>query len=455
MEPLSRSVAAILRLALPPLLALLCAFPSLSRGAASPPLSMEVRPENRRILLPGHGEDSLLIEIAAPDLPARDDRRRGLNLAVVVDRSGSMAEQRKLDFVKAAVHQLADRLGPGDVLSLVSYDDRVEVPFPASTVDGRRDEIHRAVERLYPGGRTFLSGGLEEGFRQARAGRRRGFVNRVLLLSDGLANVGVSDAASIGRRSSAMAEEGVSVSTFGVGNDFDEELLLAAATCGGGQYHYLSDPERIASSLDAELRRSARLAAAEVEIRIRIRPGCRFRSVVGREHRRVGEEFAVRLGDLSAGDRRSVLAAIEVAGSRPGSVEVATVSYRYRDPASGEVVSSPPRPVSLEAVRDEAKWRAGIDGAVRERRAVAESSAIVREAARAADGGRKEEAKRLLGQAASALSAAPPSPAVREELERATEYGRTLDSMGDMSSGAAKGAQKAVKYRTYERLEKN
>ena len=433
---------------------LMAALAMLTLGAARAPakdVTLEVRPENRRILIPGPGEGTLQIQVIAPELPPSADRRK-LNLAVVIDRSGSMADARKLEYVKAAVHQLVDRMGPDDVLALVAYDHQVQVPWPARRIDGNREALHRIVSSLYPGGRTFLSGGLEEGYRQARAMRGRGYVSRVVLLSDGLANVGVTSRGALRERASMMSEQGVSISTFGVGFDFDEELLAMTAAGGGGNYEYLGDPERIAAALDREFRTASRIAASEVEIIIRLRPDCRFGTVLGREWRQEGDAYIIRLGDLSAGERRTVFAGLNVGGDRPGRREVGEVALRYLDPATSKRVTAAVRPVSLELVRDEALYKEGYDSAIQERKAVAQSGVLVQEAARLADQGKKEKAQELLGKAEAGLAAAPASPDVRAEMERAGEYRNRLDSMTDMQSEEAKGVQKSIKYRSYEIL---
>ncbi len=421
-----------------------------SRSLAAP-LRLDVRPENRTVLIPGPGDGTLQVQVIAPDVPYPADRPR-LNLSLVIDRSGSMGEARKLEYVKTAAHQLIDRMANDDILSVVAYDHQVAVPWPAARVDGNRERLHRIVDGLYPGGRTFLSGGLEEGFRQARSARRRGYLNRVLLLSDGLANLGTVSRTALRERAAAMSEQGISVSTFGVGNDFDEELLAMTAGGGGGNYHYLGDPERIVAALSSEFHMASRTAATDVEIIIRLRKDCRFGSVLGREWRREGDANVVRLGDLSAGERRTLFAGLNVSGDTPGLREVGDVAVRYRDPVSGKSVTGAPQPVSLELVRDQARYREGFDRSVQEKKAVAQSGAMVQEAARLADQGKKEKAQELLGKAAAGLAAAPPSPAVRAEMERTNGYRDRLNSLKDMGSDEAKGAQKAVKYRSYELL---
>jgi len=432
------------------------ALATLFSGAAcanASPLVLDVRSENRRVLVPGPGDGTIQIQVIAPDAPVIHADRPRLNLALVIDRSGSMAEARKLDFVKTAAHQLVDMMGPDDSLSIVTYSQQVEIAWPSRPVGPYREELHRIVSGLYPGGSTFLSGGLEEGFRQAKAGKRRGTLNRVLLLSDGLANVGVINRGALRERAGDMAEKGISVSTFGVGNDFDEELLTMVAGGGGGNYRYLGDPERIVAALESEFHTASRTAASEVEIIIRLRRDCRFGSILGRDWRRDGDAYVIRLGDLSAGERRTVFAKVNVAGERTGLRDVGDVSLRYRDPATSKLVTASAKGVSLELVRDERAYREGFDRSVQEKRAVAEANVMVQEAARLADQGRKEEAKGMLGKAAAGLAAAPPSPAVRAEMDHANRYKDRLDTMGDMSSEPAKAAQKAIKYRAYETLQ--
>jgi Ca-activated chloride channel family protein len=405
------------------------------------------------VLIPGPGDGTIQIQVVAPDVPdVRIDRPR-LNLALVIDRSGSMSEARKLDYVKTAAHQLVDTMGPDDILSIVAYDHHVQVPWPSRAVGRDRAELHRIIAGLYPGGATFLSGGLEEGYRQAKSGRRRGTLNRVLLLSDGLANRGVTSRGELRERAAVMSEKGISVSTFGVGYQFDEELMMMVAGGGGGNYRYLGDPEQIVAALASEFRIAERTAASDVEIIIRLRKNCRFGSVLGREWRRDGDSYVIRLGDLSAGERRTVFANLNVMGEQPGPQEVGEVGLRYRDPMTSKVVASSARAVSLELVRDERRYREGFDRSVQERKAVVESGVRVQEAARLADQGKKEEAKEMLGRAVKGLEAAPASPAVRAEMDHANRYKDSLDRMGDMNSEPAKAAQKEIKYRAYETLQ--
>ena len=222
---------------------------------------------------------------------------------------------------------------------------------------------------------------------------------------------------------------------------------------GGGNYRYLGDPERIVAALASEFHTASRTAASEVEIIIRLKRDCRFGQVLGRDWRREGDAYVIRLGDLSAGERRTVFAKVNLAGERTGLREVGDVALRYRDPATSKGITTSSKAVSLELVGDERAYREGFDRSVQEKRAVVEANVLVQKAALLADQGKKEEAKGMLDKAAAGLAAAPPSPAVRAEMDHANRYRNSLDSMGDMSSESAKGAQKAIKYRAYETLQ--
>ena len=130
---------------------------------------LDVRSENRTVLVPGPGDGTIQIQVIAPDVPAIHTDRPRLNLALVIDRSGSMAEARKLDFVKTAAHHLVDMMGPDDLLSIVTYSQQVQVPWPSRPVGRDREELHRIHLRVVSrAGRPSSPAGWRKG-----SGRRR------------------------------------------------------------------------------------------------------------------------------------------------------------------------------------------------------------------------------------------------------------------------------------------
>jgi Ca-activated chloride channel family protein len=142
---------------------------------------------------------------------------------VVIDRSGSMAGE-KLAFVKQAALDLVRRLGTKDQLSLVAYDTTVEVLVPPMAVDGKAP-FGRAIQGLQSRATTNLSGGWLQGCEFVVKGLAEKQVNRVLLLTDGLANVGVTDPNALAAMTRQRRAEGITTTTLGVGLDFNEDLL--------------------------------------------------------------------------------------------------------------------------------------------------------------------------------------------------------------------------------------
>jgi Ca-activated chloride channel family protein len=420
--------------------------------AAGSALNMDVRPENSTLLYRSDGTSTIQIRVIAPDdYPAPD--RLPLNLALVLDKSGSMGDEGKMDYVRQAAHMLVNRLGPEDILTIVTYNNRVHVPISARKVKNRQ-RFHQVIDGIYPEGRTYLSGGLEEGFRHARKFRKKGYISRVILLSDGLANVGLTDARQLSRRTGIMYESGVAVSTFGMGYDFDENLLASMATGGGGSYHYISRPGDVLAALQKEFNMAASTVASGVEIIIRPMEGCRFESAPGHSWRLEKGSAVIGLGDLSAGESRTLMARMNVPTGNLGDQSVADVTIRYRDPATGKTSKLNQAPVILSVVDDPSIHRENIDIKVQEKKAVIETNAMMNEAAKKVDEGDRDGARSIIQKVMGALRSSPAAsaPAVQEEMERAQEYSGRLDGMDDMAPAEVKEMQKDMKYKSYQEL---
>jgi Ca-activated chloride channel family protein len=163
-------------------------------------------------------------EVHADNYQNNETKHLPLNISVVIDRSGSMSGD-KIRNAKQAAKFIVDQLNPDDYFSVVMYDQTVDVVHEASKVENKQ-AIKLKIDRIVDRGSTNLMGGAMKGYEQVRKNYRSGYINRVLLLSDGLANEGITDAKQIERivRKKSM-DEGISISTFGVGNDYNEDLM--------------------------------------------------------------------------------------------------------------------------------------------------------------------------------------------------------------------------------------
>src|ERR1035441_6359246 len=168
-------------------------------------------------------------------------RRTPLNLAVVLDKSGSMTGA-KLEKTKQAAMQLVDRLAPNDIFSLGLYSDAARVLVPAQKVEDK-DALKEKIDNIQAGGSTALYAGVKMGADQIQEYFSNKRINRVILLSDGLANVGPSTPRELRRFGGDLAERGISVTTIGVGDDYNEDLMAGLAEASDANYYYVKDTE--------------------------------------------------------------------------------------------------------------------------------------------------------------------------------------------------------------------
>ncbi len=198
---------------------------------------------------------SVVLDVLVRITPPQPDvhfPRRPLNLALVLDRSGSMAGGKKMPFAREAAAFAVKQLLPTDRVSITVFDQEVKTIVPNGPAADKPGLV-RTIERIAPRGSTDLHGGWAEGCRQVESALVPGGVNRVLLLSDGQANVGVVDPNTIAAEARGVAARGVGTTTMGVGDDYNEDLMEGMARGGDGRYYYIKSPAQLVDIFQTEL----------------------------------------------------------------------------------------------------------------------------------------------------------------------------------------------------------
>jgi Ca-activated chloride channel family protein len=215
------------------------------------------------------------------------------------------------------------------------------VVLPAGPLRDRKKEIKRIIQEIETGGSTALYGGVQEGGRQLDEFLSQQRINRVILLSDGIANVGPSSNREIAGLGSRLAKNGVSVTTIGLGDNYNETLMTALAEASDANYYYVADVEDLPSVFESELGELQTVLAREVVIEIRCPNGVRPLRFLGRPGELKSRNESVTFNTLSSEQSRDLYLEVELEQSVLGRLDtIADVEIRYLDPAkNGEVVA--------------------------------------------------------------------------------------------------------------------
>lgn len=259
-----------------------------------------------------------------------DKKRLPLNISLVIDRSGSMGGD-KIIYAKKAADFVINQLNPDDMLSIVQYDDVIEVIHAAEKVKNK-EILHQKVAKISARNTTNLSGGMMEGYNQTRKLKEQGQVNRVLLLSDGLANEGITEPEQLQLIAKKVFEnDGIGLSTFGVGADFDEKLMTNLSEGGGGNYYFIASPDKIPNIFAEELSGLLAVVAQNARLVLNI-PSTYFHvnKVYGYPYNVKDNVLTVNFNDIFSQEEKAVLIRLDVIQSIQKDIPL-EISFEYDD----------------------------------------------------------------------------------------------------------------------------
>ncbi|MCP3901224.1 MAG: VWA domain-containing protein [Desulfobacteraceae bacterium] len=285
----------------------------------------------KSVLFAGPSQEVVLkVTLDAPSVPSSVERPP-VNLSVVLDKSGSMGGE-KMEYAKAAAIEAVQRLGASDVFSLVVYDSNVRTIIPAQKVRNI-DHIIGKIQRIYPAGSTALFGGVSQGASEIRKHIGSEYVHRIILLSDGLANVGPESPAELGRLGAALIKENISVTTIGVGYDYNEDLMTRLSQKSDGNSYFVEASSVLPQIFASELGDVLNVVAKKVKVTITMPKGVEPISIIGREGRIKDRTVALSMNQLYGEQEKYALVKVKIPKSRTGSsMEIAKAEVHYENP---------------------------------------------------------------------------------------------------------------------------
>ncbi|MEW5883201.1 MAG: VWA domain-containing protein [Armatimonadota bacterium] len=262
------------------------------------------------------------------------DARTPLNLCMVIDRSGSM-EGEPLEYVKRACAYVIDLLAPDDIVSIVTFEEAVEVLMPPARVQNK-DLVKQHIQRIEPGNTTNLYDGLSFGAQQVLATQDPSRVERIVVFTDGEPTAGVKDFQSLVAHVGDIKQRGVTCTFLGFGYDYNEELLAAMAKRAGGNYYFINKPEAIPEIFRVEMNKLMTTVARNVELRLKAARWVTIRQAYGHNVQPGQQEATLGLADVERGTTMQAAVELEFQNHPLGQYRVLAATLSWDDALTGK-----------------------------------------------------------------------------------------------------------------------
>jgi Ca-activated chloride channel family protein len=378
-------------------------------------LTLKLQPRVSGLLLGHDNQLDVLVRVTAPELASDRPKPRRLNLSLVLDRSGSMSGA-PLREAKRCVLEIVSRLRPDDYVSVVAYDNRVEVVSPACRV-AEAAALREAVMAISDGGTTDLHEGWAAGAEQAARHVHSADISRVLLLSDGCANAGITDPQIISSHCRRMAEAGVSTSTYGLGQNFNEQLMTAMAASGAGNAYYGQTAADLMGPFQEEFDLLQALYARNLRLTLSPAEGVK----VELANKLPASDEGWRLPDIAVGSEAWALLRLYIPAPCVGAQTPLLQASVRATPMDGGAEQTAADPLSLPGLAAEAFQALAADELVVRRAQEVRFAELQQRAASAAADGRWDVVDATLRQARELASENPWLAASMTALERYAE----------------------------------
>ena len=421
----------------------------LTAGASARTIDLKVNLGTPVMEAGRHQKTFLKVGLKGFDVFEESDRAP-VNLAIVLDRSGSMAGEKLARAREAAIMAIG-LLRSDDIVSVITYDNVVNVIVPATRVSDKQS-IYRAIRRINHGGRTALFAGVSKGASEVRKFLDTTRVNRIILLSDGLANIGPSTPSELGQLGASLGKEGISVTTIGLGLGYNEDLMTQLAGMSDGHHAFVQNSADLSRIFAAEFNTALSVVANQFNIIIRCADSIRPIRVLGRQAQIIGQEVHINLNQLSSNQEKYVMLEVEVPPGVAGEKrDLASVDVSYLDLKTRKR-DSLQQSVFVNFSKEREKVKKSVNQPVMDSAAEQIVNEASKEAVELRDQGKAEEAKDLLKNSFRSLvgdlesSGAASSPRVQALEQEVQQDADELDDNRNWNQKRKSMRERQFKY---------
>ena len=349
------------------------------------------------VVLLGHSKDVVVkVGLTAPEA-IKKQHRVPLNVAVVLDKSGSMNSQDKIQNAKRSAIEIIERLDERDILSVVVYDNYARVLIPAQPVRDK-GKLIAMVNQISADGSTALHAGVSLGADELRQHASGKYLNRIILLSDGLANVGPQSVGEISALGKSLQREDFSVSTVGVGLDYDEDLMTSLAYAGDGNTYFAKNSDVLPEIFTNEINAATALMAQKIRITLECADDIVPLDFIGREGEVKQQTMTALIPYLYEKNEKYVLFEMNVPPQKEKtSIPLARVRIEYSNPLTGQVIEEQHN-LSVKYSADPATVQEARNAGIIKDTAIIRAAETEQQAVTLADRGHYQEAEKVLQQ---------------------------------------------------------
>jgi Ca-activated chloride channel family protein len=292
--------------------------------------------------------------IDVPQVQVQTSQRPPMDLSLVIDASGSMSSENRLGHAKIAASSLLETLHDGDIVSVYAFSDQVyEFAAPTVVSAQTRASLMQAVDSIQTMGGTNLHAGLSAGEARVMSAPPSHSVRRVIVISDGMANIGPSSPEELGMVAAMGTDHGVQVSAIGVGLQYDERTLGALTIRSSGRLYHLEQPSQMATILRTEFDRLQQTVASDAFVEFVPAQGVQLMQEQSMPGQLMSDgRYRVPLGSLFSGQHRELLVRTRITANRAGNMPMATARLVYHDPSGAHAEHAQTLAVSVNATQD-------------------------------------------------------------------------------------------------------